>query len=175
MCEPRGSKANSRRRRQQRSGESPSQGLSNPPQARRVSLLAVVVVLTAAFAFAQSPACPPNTADYPCLYVANENLTIVSVISANTNRLIGTINLQKRLPQAVALSPDNAILYAVTSGSGPFEVSVIDTATGSVTGSFQGLVGDESPVQIAVNPDGNSVYVVIHGSDEPAVNRIDVT
>jgi len=173
MREPRSSKAKSQCRScQQRPGQTPVGEVTHMSQLMRAWKLVAAFILTATLAVAQSPACPPNTADYPCVYVANGNGSTVSVINANTNRVIGTINAGK-LPRPLALTPDNTLLYVVPTAS--FEVLVIDTATGSLTDTIQGLVGDTPPVQIAITPDGKFAYVVIPGSDVPAVNRIDTS
>src|SRR5882724_6542301 len=81
--------------------------------ARISSWLALVAfALGSVFAAAQSPACAPNTAVYPCVYVANGNST-VSVINANTNKVVGAVTV-KGFAQDVAITPDNSLVYAAT-------------------------------------------------------------
>jgi len=133
-------------------------------------LAPVAFVLVSAFASAQQqPNCVPNTANYPCVYVANGGGSTVSVIDATTNKVIGPVSVGK-LPHGLAITPDNAFVYvAVRSGS---TVAVIDTATGVQSATVTGLTGT-SPTQIAITPDGKFAYVVEVGGDFPVIDRID--
>src|SRR5260370_34371709 len=62
-------------------------------------LAPLAFVLISAFASAQQqPSCVPNTANYPCVYVANGPSptgvgSAVSVISASTNNVIGAVTV----------------------------------------------------------------------------------
>jgi len=138
---------------------------------RHFSLLFAILMLVLAsrFATAQAPpACKPNTANYPCVYVANGRSDSVSVINATTNKVIGEIRLGK-LPAGVALTPDNAFAYVAVQGSQ--NVSVIDTATGSVIATVTDLT-IPLPTQVAATPDGTSVYIVEGAGDTFAIDQI---
>src|SRR5258708_29982501 len=110
----------------------------------------VAFVLVSAFASAQQqPSCAPNTANYPCVYVANGGSDNVSVINATTGKVIGPITVGK-LPRGVAITPDNAFVYvAVPSGS---TVEVMDTTAGTPGATGTGLAGS-SPTQITIIAD----------------------
>lgn len=60
-------------------------------------------------------------------------------------------------PAAVAFSPDGSTAYVSDNGSGT--VSVINTATGTVTATIT-VAGDLR--DLAVTPDGSTVYVAGH-------------
>ena len=135
------------------------------------SLLALVIfALGSVFAAAQSPACAPNTAVFPCVYVANGGSDTLSVISASTNKVIGTITVGNS-PQGMAITPDNKSVYVANDRD--FTVTVIDTATGVVTATISGLTG-QVPSQVAITPDGKFAYVAEPGSDFSAVDQIDI-
>ena len=122
------------------------------------------------FAIAQTPpACKPNTANYPCVYVANGGSDSVSVINSSTNKVIGQIRLGK-LPAGVALTSDNAFAYVAVSGSS--NVAVIDTATGGVIGTVSNLTHG-FPTEVAITPDSKFAYVVEKDDTGFAIDRID--
>ncbi len=106
-----------------------------------------------------SPAGLDVTPDRSRLYVANTNEPLggglfgtVSVINTGTNSVVKTINLEGA--EAVAVTPDGDHVYV--SRRFPSGVSLIDTATNTVTGSVTaGLI----PRGLAITPDGNRVYV----------------
>src|SRR5258708_16098890 len=133
--------------------------------ARISSWLAVVAfALGSVFAGAQSPACAPNTAVYPCVYVANGNST-VSVINANTNKVVGAVTV-KGFAQDVAITPDNSLVYAATIESVCssrvscqliFAVEVIDTAAGKVVANVP-LAGP--PLPTSTSPAGRFSYML---------------
>jgi YVTN family beta-propeller protein len=118
------------------------------------TLAPTTFVLVSLFAVAQNPACPPNTATYPCVYVANQRGDNISVINANTNKVIGTITAVGKLPLLVAVTPDNATLYIAKQSQ--FSVMAIDTASGNVIAN---ILLSGPPLQIAATPDGGFVYV----------------
>ena len=130
-------------------------------------LLAVLVLSSAATtAFAQGVPCPPppNSPNYPCVYVAdsNGNSGTVSVISAATNNVIGSITVSAPLLSGLAVTPDNALVYVggqFQQGDG--EIAVIDTNTGALSTKIQPnpFTILSSPSQLAISPDGRFVWV----------------
>ena len=115
----------------------------------------VALMLGGAFAAAQPVGCAPNSANYPCVYVANSRDGTVSVINATTNTVIATDTVTVGLsPEGVAVTPNNASVYVANSGGGT--VSVIDTATSTVIATVQ---MQNFPFQIAITPDGAFAYV----------------
>ena len=121
----------------------------------RLLLGLVALMLGGAFAAAQPVGCAPNSANYPCVYVANSNDGTVSVINAITNTVIATDTVAVGLsPEGVAVTPNNASVYVANSGGGT--VSVIDTATNTVVATVQ---MQNFPFQIAITPDGAFAYV----------------
>jgi YVTN family beta-propeller protein len=121
----------------------------------RLLLGLVALMLGGAFAAAQPVGCAPNSANYPCVYVANSNDGTVSVINATTNTVIATDTVTVGLsPEGVAVTPNNASVYVANSGGGT--VSVIDTATSTVVATVQ---MQNFPFQIAITPDGAFAYV----------------
>ena len=121
----------------------------------RLLLGFVALMLGGAFAAAQPVGCAPNSANYPCVYVANSNDGTVSVINATTNTVIASDTVTVGLsPEGVAVTPNNASVYVANSGGGT--VSVIDTATNTVVATVQ---MQNFPCQIAITPDGAFAYV----------------
>src|SRR5208282_881693 len=121
----------------------------------RLFLGLVALMLGGAFAAAQPVGCAPNSANYPCVYVANSNDGTVSVINATTNTVIATDTVTVGFsPEGVAVTPDNTSVYVANSGGGT--VSVIDTATSTVVATVQ---MQNFPFQIAITPDGAFAYV----------------
>jgi len=121
----------------------------------RLLLGLVALMLGGAFAAAQPVGCAPNSANYPCVYVANSNDGTVSVINATTNTVIATDTVTVGFsPEGVAVTPNNASVYVANSGGGT--VSVIDTATSTVVATVQ---MQNFPFQIAITPDGAFAYV----------------
>src|ERR1035438_8912820 len=119
----------------------------------RLLLGFVALMLGGAFAAAQPVGCAPNSANYPCVYVANSNDGTVSVINAITNTLIATDTVAVGLsPEGVAVTPNNASVYVANSGGGT--VSVIDTATNTVVATVQ---MQNFPCQIAITPKRSDV------------------
>lgn len=76
----------------------------------------------------------------------------------------------------IAMAPDGSVAYAVhayTTADGTLHgsVDVIDVRAGTIAASIP--LDDSQPEQVAVSPDGRSVYVT--GSDQQAVSVIDAT
>jgi YVTN family beta-propeller protein len=90
----------------------------------------------------------------PYAYTANYETGSVSVISTETNRVVGEIKVGEE-PASVAVTPDGTRAFVVNYRSG--SVSVIDTATRKTIGPPIKL--DEEPSVIAISPDGKTAYV----------------
>ena len=102
-------------------------------------------------------------------YVTGSNATTgygeLSVIDTTSNAVSSTINLKTVSSTAVRFNPDGTRAYVLNSfqpsPTGGFgTVSVIDTATNSVIASI-GV--DNTPIGMAVSPDGKYVYVTNSG------------
>ena len=99
--------------------------------------------------------------DGSTLYVVNFTGG-VAVVSTATNRVTNTITGLGNQPYDAVMTPDGRYLYVTNFNTsadyvpGPGSVSVIDTATATVTDLIDvGL----SPDAIAITPDGRYVYV----------------
>lgn len=110
------------------------------------------------------------------VYVANGNN--VSVIDTASNTVIATVAMGTTAyanPIGVAVNPAGTRAYVTNSSEST--VSVIDTATNTVIANvsvgpvFTGWNGPPaaSPSGVAVNPNGNEVYVANSGNDTVAV------
>jgi YVTN family beta-propeller protein len=108
--------------------------------------------------------CAPNTANYPCVYVTEQESGDVAVINAITNTVIATVVVGDE-PAGVAVTPNNAFAYVANSDDGT--VSVISTATNTVVGT---ITMANFPFQLAITPDGAYVYVTEFEGD-PAPTR----
>jgi YVTN family beta-propeller protein len=113
-----------------------------------------------------APQCVAVAPDGKHVYVGNSDGTI-SVIetSAQTDTVASTISGVPS-PIALAVSPDGQSVYSLAFNPG--SISVIDTATSSLTDTFR--VGDDA-VGIAVSPDGARVYAT--NSNDNTVSVID--
>jgi DNA-binding beta-propeller fold protein YncE len=144
-------------------------GLSPEVRSIVLGLLVVVALLLAGnTAFGQStaaPACAPYAAVYPCVYVANTDGQTVSVISATSRAVIGTMIPLSNSPSGLAVTPDNATVYVALSGFDDTNnifagfVGVIDTRTGTNSQPDIPLQPNVNPSQVAISPDGHSVWV----------------
>ena len=70
-------------------------------------------------------------------------------------------------PHGVAVSPDGTTAY--TANQGGSSVSVINTATNTVTATI--AVGS-FPREVAVSPDGTTAYITNYGSNSVSVINI---
>ncbi len=95
------------------------------------------------------------------VYVTNSSENQVSAIDASTGKLTGTISDPKSTlagPIGVATNPNSGSAYVANFDStSPGELSVLDTATGAVSGTVQGL--DAHPFGVTYSPDGKTAYV----------------
>jgi YVTN family beta-propeller protein len=129
--------------------------------------------LAAALAWGCSnePAPADSTAAYR-VYVTNEGSGDLSIIDPDNRTVIGHVPLGKR-PRGIVLSPDKRLLYIALSGSpigGPGVdestlppadkaadgIAVFDVASGKVLRVLRGI---SDPEQVAVSPDGSTLYV----------------
>src|SRR5208282_5283813 len=121
----------------------------------RLLLGLVALMLGGTLAAAEPVGCAPNSANYPCVYVANSRDGTVSVINATTGTVIATDTVTVGLaPEGVAVTPNNASVYVANSGDG--FVEVIDTATNTIVGSIANL---NAPSAVAIGPNGANAYV----------------
>jgi YVTN family beta-propeller protein len=91
----------------------------------------------------------------------------MSVINTATNSATGTVDTRGNPadnPVEIAMTPDGHAAYVTNRGSGT--VSVIDTATDTVTATIRVHYG---PNRVAVAPDGRYAYVTNGGSGTVSV------
>jgi len=107
----------------------------------------------------------------PVLYVPDNDVTCltgvpppcagyVAILRTDTKTGTGEIPLQPIGADvtSAAVTPDGTRLYLVASDTS--EVGVVDTITNSILTTFPVPGGGESPVAIAISPDGNYAYVL---------------
>ncbi len=114
-----------------------------------------------------APAFPAITPDGKSLYVPDSVNQIVQVVSTATNSVVATIPVPN--PNAVAITPDGAQAYVQNFETVVNGLTVIDTATNTVTAVISG-VPSESSFGIAAAPNDASVYVT--GGFVPSVSVI---
>jgi YVTN family beta-propeller protein len=93
------------------------------------------------------------------LYVANSGGDDVTVVDAETHRVIGSIETGST-PHGLIASPDGRRIYV--TGETDDDVVAVDTATSKVL--WKAKVGDR-PNEPAITPDGRHIYVPIRSSD----------
>lgn len=138
-------------------------------------LLAVQVCIAppAPFVTSISVGFNPNgiavTPDGKYAYVANNNNNsvpggdTVSVINLSTNRVVATISLPALgEPYTVTINAAGTKVYVTNSNS--TTVSVIDTATNTITATITGFDG---PSGFAIRPNSNFAYVNNYGAGFP--------
>jgi DNA-binding beta-propeller fold protein YncE len=150
----------------------------------RVRLLVITLVLLSLVSLpvlAQTPGCVPNTANYPCVYVANQAgegiAGLISVLNATGNTIIANVPLPNTATfvNGIAVTRDNQFVLVPTSDAnqGVSYISVVSTATNTITATNIGLQG--VPLQIAVRPDNAQAWIAESGSvEEGSVNTIEV-
>jgi YVTN family beta-propeller protein len=96
------------------------------------------------------------------VYVANTGSQTVSVVDADTLRLVSTVTVSGN-PVGLAVSPDGAILYVSLQGGSVAlasqnrdMIAAIDTERLQVTNT---LPVDRYPIQVVLSPDGKRLYV----------------
>lgn len=83
----------------------------------------------------------------------------VSVLNLATNQLIKTItDASFSEPYTITINPDGSKVYVTNSNS--TTITIIDTATNTVTGTISGFDG---PSGIVITPDGKTAYVNNYG------------
>ena len=136
---------------------------------KRAPILLLAMLLTPACTRDPEPPAPP--ASYR-VYVTNEASGDLSIIDPVARAVVGRVPLGKR-PRGIIASPDQRLLYIALSGSpvaGPGVdesslpaadkaadgIAVFDIASGKVLRVLRGI---SDPEQIAVSPDGATLYV----------------
>jgi YVTN family beta-propeller protein len=100
------------------------------------------------------------------VYVSNAGSGTVSVIDAATNTVVETIATGGEA-RGIQVNPSGTKAYVANFGSSPNNVSVIDTTTNAVAKTIA-LTGN-SPIDLAITPDGSKVYVVNYYSANVSV------
>lgn len=90
------------------------------------------------------------------IYPGPDQVMVVDTNPASPtfHTVLATITVQSN-PWGVAITPDGTRVYVVNIGSN--SVSVISTATNTVTATLSGVAGD--PQGVAITPDGKRAYV----------------
>jgi YVTN family beta-propeller protein len=137
------------------------------------SLLSVAVWISA-------PSTAPVRAD-TCLYVVSRETNRLVVIDAATFRIGGSIRVGE-FPEGIVARPDGEQVFVANSRSS--SISVVSTVTHEVVDTIITPPADESglpyhPRQLAVSPDGTSLYVTLDYDDscafESTLAVVDVT
>ena len=131
--------------------------LNNLKQARRPGCIALLLLSPLAFGL-EARALPLRSA-----YVTNTADDTVSVISLDTNAVVGTIGVGDQ-PIHVAVTPDGLRAFVANRNSN--NVSVIDAVSGSV---IRTIDVQATPLQLTVDHTGQRVYVVNSGSNSISV------
>ena len=135
----------------------------------RVSILFAGVLMLIGCAPDREPAAPASAYR---VYVTNEGSGDISIIDPAARKVVGRVALGKR-PRGIIASPDQRLLYIALSGSpvaGPGVdestlpaadktadgIAVFDVATNKVLRVLRGI---SDPEQIALSPDGATLYV----------------
>jgi len=108
-----------------------------------------------------SPGAMTVSPDGKSLLVAqspNVDSNSVWVINTSTNTLDTTISVGNG-PFGVAFNPNPGLPYAYVTNSNDSTVSIIDTSTWKVTGTFASGAGKDDTLGIVVTPDGSQVYL----------------
>ncbi|WP_448614952.1 Hsp70 family protein [Modestobacter sp. URMC 112] len=106
------------------------------------------------------------------LYVANREAGVVTVVDTAVDRVTATIRIDAGPPQFIAFSPDGRRAYVSVWDEARTiaAVSVLDTTTNAVV---ETIPVETRPFLSAVSPDGKSIYVPNHDTDNVSV--IDTT
>jgi YVTN family beta-propeller protein len=122
-------------------------------------------ILTGLLLFLPGPGAQAQTG--ALVYVANLGSDDVTVISLNTDTVVGTIPVGDG-PSRLVATPDGTKVYVLNSNSQ--NISVIKTSTQAVDTTI--TVGT-NPKSLAITPDGTKVYVTNTGSND--ISIIDTT
>jgi PQQ-dependent dehydrogenase (methanol/ethanol family)/PQQ-dependent catabolism-associated beta-propeller protein len=100
-------------------------------------------------------------------FVSNELSSSITIVDTASHAALSTITVDRprALVMGLALSPDDATLYASTGRGG--EVAVIDVSTASVKATVSGV--GTRPWGIAVSPDGRQLYTANGPSNDVSV------
>lgn len=96
------------------------------------------------------------------MYVANYASNTVSVLDANTGKVIATVATGNK-PTQLALNPSGSMLFIANSASN--SVTAIRTTSGSLIAT----IPVASPQGLAMNPAGTRLYVTSTGTDKVSV------
>ena len=141
----------------------------------RAALLAALLLCAGCSRDAE-PDAPASAAAYR-VYVTNEGSGDISIIDPVARAVVGRVALGKR-PRGIVASPDRRLLYVALSGSpiaGPGVdesslppadkaadgIAVVDIASGKLLRVLRGI---SDPEQVAVSPDGATLYVASEDS-----------
>lgn len=111
------------------------------------------------------------------IYVANNGSNSVSVIPGATNLVIATVPLPSGgAPRGVAVNPMTNRIYVAVPPAPPFQtgasifasglIAVIDGETNTL---LEAIPSSSVPLDVAVNPSTNRVYVTMSGDQEVEV------
>ncbi|WP_369135934.1 Hsp70 family protein [Modestobacter sp. I12A-02662] len=102
------------------------------------------------------------------LYVANRDAGVVTVVDTAVDQVTATIPIDAGPPQFIAFSPDGRRAYVSVWDDARTiaAVSVLDTTTNEVV---ETIPVDTRPFLAAVSPDGQSIYVPNHDTDNVSV------
>jgi DNA-binding beta-propeller fold protein YncE len=143
---------------------------------RKSTFLASIAFLTlfhllagAQLAHAQSAGCPPNSASYPCTYVADYGSSDIRILPSTGS----PITLTFPTPQSLAMTPDNSYVWAASessqNNSALTELYKITTADGTISSpitSFQYPSFQDLPQLLAIVPNGNFLYAAASSTVE---------
>jgi YVTN family beta-propeller protein len=102
------------------------------------------------------------------VYVANREAGVVTVVDTAVDRVTATIRIDAGPPQFIAFSPDGRRAYVSVWDEARTiaAVSVLDTTTNAVV---ETIPVQTRPFLSAVSPDGKSIYVPNHDTDNVSV------
>jgi YVTN family beta-propeller protein len=110
------------------------------------------------------------------LYVADSNSDRITIISTQTNTVVGAVSVSLypgaplgSSPEGLALSPDNRYLYVANAGDNA--VDVVRLSNHGRSGQVAGRIPTaDYPTAVALSPDGRRLYVADAFGDGPRPN-----
>ncbi|HEY3706050.1 MAG TPA: immunoglobulin domain-containing protein [Terracidiphilus sp.] len=111
----------------------------------------------------------PQTSTYPCVYVLDGELQGIGVFNSSNNKVItsnGEIaySSDSAPPDAIAVTPDNALAYFAysdnSSSTPAYFLEAIDTLTNTLSSNVAPTRLSAQPYQIAISPDGSQAWVM---------------